>query len=90
MKKPLLITLALLSGFLTGCGTLTIKKIASDLKEYEQLGVKEVVVTGKFSHTDYTVEHKDGKRIATVNHTNVWVPQIRVIRETPDESPSTK
>lgn len=82
--------LVLLCALLTGCGTLTIKKVAADLKEYEQLGVKEIVVTGKFSHTDYTVTHQNGKRTAIINHSNAWVPQIRVVRETEDESPSTQ
>jgi len=74
---------------LTGCGTLTAKKVANDLTEFEKLGIKSVIITGKFSHTDYTVEHKDGKRTATINHTNVWIPQIQVIRETEDK-PSTQ
>lgn len=87
MKKLLLIAIAA-SGLLTGCATANSNyaaKLSEDLKEFEKLGIKEVIITGKFSHTDYTVEHKDGKRIATVNHTNAWVPQIKVVRETPDE-----
>jgi hypothetical protein len=88
MKKMLsLIILAVFaSAFWTGCASLTIKKVASDLKEFEQLGVKEIIVTGKFSHTDYTVEHENGKRTATINHSNAWVPQIKVVRQT-DEDP---
>ncbi len=88
MKKmfSLIILAVVATGFMTGCASRTIKKMADDLKEYETLGVKEVIVTGKFSHTDYTVEHRDGKRIAIINHTNTWVPQIRVVRETPDDT----
>lgn len=82
MKKLLPLLAGAFALALTGCGTLTVKKIAADLKEYEQLGVKEIIVTGKFSHTDYTVEYKDGKRTAVINHSNAWVPQIRVVRET--------
>lgn len=87
MKKMLsLFILANLAiAFFTGCSAVTIRKIAKDLKEYEALGVKEVIVTGKFSHTDYTVEHKDGKRTAVINHSNVWVPQIRVVRQTEEK-----
>lgn len=86
MKTRFLIIASLCFAALTsGCGTMTIKKVAKDLKAYEELGVKEVVVTGKFSHTDYTVEHKDGKRTATINHSNAWVPQIRVVRETDEK-----
>lgn len=87
MKKmiPLIIIAILASSFWTGCAAVTIKKLAKDLKEYESLGVKEVIITGKFSHTDYTVEHRDGKRTATINHSNAWVPQIRVVRSTDDK-----
>jgi len=78
--RTLLIAAALLA--LTGCTTSTARKLAKDLDAYDKLGVKEIVVTGKFSHTDYTVTHVDGVRRAEINHTNAWVPQIRVIRET--------
>lgn len=72
---------------LTGCATVTSKKLAADLKTFESLGVTEIVITGKFSHTDYTVTHEGGKRTAVINHSNVWVPQIKVVRVTPDSNP---
>jgi len=69
---------------LSGCAVSTSQKLAADLKAFDELGVTEVVITGKFSHTDYTVTHADGLRKAEINHTNVWVPQIRVVRVTKD------
>lgn len=78
MKTRLIVILATLA--LAGCSTAP--KLASDLAEFEKLGVTEIVITGKFSHTDYTVTHVDGVRRAVINHTNIWVPQIKVVRET--------
>lgn len=87
MKKMLsLAIMAILAlSFFTGCAAVTIKKLAKDLKAYEELGVKEIIITGKFSHTDYTVEKRDGKRRAEINHTNTWIPQIKVVRETEEK-----
>lgn len=78
--KPIALVLA--CGLLAGCASSTGKKLAKDLKAFDELGVSEIVITGKFSHTDYTVTHSNGVRRAEINHTNVWVPQIRVVRET--------
>lgn len=86
MKTPIALIAVCLA--LTGCATTSknvATRLADDLKEWEKLGVSEIVITGKFSHTDYTVEYKDGKRTATINHSNAWVPQIRVVRETATE-----
>lgn len=69
---------------LTGCATATSQKLAADLAKFEELGVSEVVITGKFSHTDYTVTHENGVRKAVINHTNAWVPQVKIIRVTPE------
>lgn len=87
MKTRILVfALAMLA--LSGCGTLTSKKLASDLAEFEKLGLTEIVITGKFSHTDYTVTKENGKRKAVINHTNAWVPQIKVVRETEEAKPN--
>lgn len=75
------IILALATLALSGCSN--IGKIQQQLADLEKLGVTHVTVTGKFSHTDYTVTKQDGVRRAELNHTNVWVPQVKVIRETP-------
>ena len=79
MKTVILLTAVLA---LTGC--VNTKNVGEKFAEFEKLGVTEVVVTGKFSHTDYTVKHENGKRRAEINHTNVWVPQVRIVRETDD------
>ena len=76
-----ILLVALLMG---GCATVTSKKLAADLTAFDRLGLSEVVITGKFSHTDYTVTHENGVRRAVINHTNAWIPQIKVVRETPD------
>lgn len=88
MKNIALIILAVALLALTGCATATGQKLANDLTTFEKMGVTEIVITGKFSHTDYTVTHADGKRTAVINHSNVWVPQIKVVRVTPD-APAT-
>lgn len=85
MKKPalLLFLAVLVTALLSGCfSTATSKKLAKDLKSFDALGVTEIVITGKFSHTDYTVTHVNGVRRSEINHTNVWVPQIKIVRET--------
>ncbi len=64
----------------TGC---SVSGAAKKLQAYEQLGVTEVEVTGKFSSTHYTVEVRDGERVAEVNHSNAWLPKVRLVRETP-------
>jgi outer membrane lipoprotein SlyB len=80
--KTRIIILAL--AVLALCGCSSPKKLAADLAEYEKLGVREVVINGKFSHTDYTVNYANGQRIAVVNHTNPWISQIKIVRVTPE------
>lgn len=77
--RPYLLILSLT--VLTGCTTQT--KLAADLTAFEQLGITKLVITGKFSHTDYSVTIENGVRRAVINHTNVWVPQLQIVRETP-------
>ncbi len=87
MKKMLsLIILAVLaSAFMTGCAAVSIRKIAKDLEEYEKLGIKEVTVKTNFNSTEYTVEHKDGKRTATIKSHSVYVPELIIVRETQEK-----
>ncbi len=87
MKKmlSLLILAVLATAFLTGCASSTIKKLAKDLDEYEKLGIKQITVKSNFNSTDYTVEHADGKRTATIKHHSVYVPELVIIRETPED-----
>lgn len=70
---------AALCALATGC---SVTSAAKKLQAYEQLGVTEVEVTGKFSSTHYTVEIVDGQRVAEVNHSNAWLPKVRVVRKT--------
>ena len=79
MKTRVLLVIAAALA-LSGCSSAP--KLAQQLKEFEALGIKEVVITGKFSHTDYTVTTENGVRRAVINHTNAWVPQVKVVRET--------
>lgn len=79
MKTRIAIILAALVA-LSGCASAP--KLAQQLKEFEALGIKEVVITGKFSHTDYTVTNENGTRRAVVNHSNAWLTQVKVVRET--------
>ncbi len=75
-------TLLILAAALALSGCSSAPKLAQQLKEFEALGISEVIVTGKFSHTDYTVTHENGVRRAVINHSNAWVPVIKVVRET--------
>lgn len=64
---------------LSGCvSTNAAKKFA----EFEKLGITRATITGKFSNTDYKVEHEDGKRKATLDHSNAWLPKVHIERET--------
>lgn len=79
MKKLLLLLGAL--GALaaaTGCSSLPKK-----LEEFERLGLKEVEITGKFSHTSYQRHEADGVVTSTLEHTNAWIPKARIVRERP-------
>jgi hypothetical protein len=62
----------------TGCSTAGAAKFA----EFEKLGITEAEIAGKFSHTEYTVTEKDGVRRAELNHTNAWLPKVRLVRTT--------
>jgi muramoyltetrapeptide carboxypeptidase LdcA involved in peptidoglycan recycling len=82
MKTRIMILLVALFA-LSGC--INTRNVGKKFAEFEKLGVTEIVVTGKFSHTDYTVKKADGKRRAEINHSNLWVPQVRIVRETEDK-----
>lgn len=55
------------------------------LEQFQDLGITEATITGKFSNTDYKVTEEDGTRRAELDHTNVWFPKIRLVREAPIE-----
>lgn len=75
-------TLLLVAAALALSGCTSAPKLAKQLKDFEALGIKEVVITGKFSHTDYSVTTENGVRRAVVNHSNAWLTQVKVVRET--------
>lgn len=63
---------------LSGCVSSTTKKF----KEFEAMGISEATITGKFSNTEYKVEHSGGERKATLEHSNAWLPRVRLVRVT--------
>lgn len=77
-KLLLALGLVLLALLFTGCSTTTKR-----LEQFEALGLKEAEITGKFSSTTYKVEQVDGVRRATLDHSNAWMPKVRLVRETP-------
>lgn len=87
MKTPhhlraLLLSLSVLTlaTLTTGCAS---SSAAKKFAEFERLGIVHAQITGKFSNTTYTVEEKDGKRQARIDHSNAWMPKVVIIRETP-------
>lgn len=77
--KTRIIILALAALGLSGCVT---SKAAKQFAEFERLGITEAVIVGKFSATEYKVEKTGGIRKATLEHSNAWVPKVRIVRET--------
>lgn len=69
---------------LTGCVTAS---SAKKFAEFERLGITEAQITGKFSNTEYVVTHNNGVRRAELNHSNAWLPKVRLVRETPEAQP---
>lgn len=82
MKK--LVACLALSALALLCGCQSASSFADKLAALEKLGIKEVEVTGKFSHTKFTKVKADGKVTTTLDHNNTWVPLVRVVREVPE------
>lgn len=82
-KPLLLLAVILAAAALSGC---TSANLARKLSDFEKLGVTEAEITGKFSHTGYKVEVKDGKRRAELEHSNAWLTKVRIVRETAEEA----
>lgn len=81
MKKAL--ACIAIAALLSGCQSA--ESLAQKLNEFDRLGIKRATITGKFSNTDYVVERTaDGKRKATLDHSNAWVPKVHIERETED------
>ena len=80
--KPLLFIIAAV--LLSGCVSVgKIQKLDASLRAFAELGIEEVVITGKVSHTQYKVAHENGQRTATLEHGNPWTPRIYLVRRTP-------
>lgn len=77
MKTRIIILIAAALA-LSGCSTAS---LAKKIEAFEKAGVTQAVITGKFSHTEYTVERTDTKRKATLKHSNAWVPQVVIVTE---------
>lgn len=61
-----------------GCASYTDK-----LQRFDELGIVQAQITGKFSNTTYTREEKDGVITSTLDHNNAWVPKVRIVRQRP-------
>jgi hypothetical protein len=72
----------LLSLLFAGCAS---SSAAKKFAEFEKLGITEATITGKFSNTEYRVEKQDGKRVATLDHSNAWLPKVHIVRETEEK-----
>lgn len=62
---------------LTGC-----TNVEKKFHQFEKLGITHAEIQGKFSSTEYNVEKKEGRRIATLDHNNGWFPKIKIVRDT--------
>lgn len=78
MKTRIALLIAALVA-LSGCVT---QNAAKKFAAFEELGITEATITGKFSNTDYVVSTKDGKRRSELNHSNAWLTKVRIVRET--------
>ena len=76
--KTRIIILAAAALLLTGCVSSSAEKFAA----FEKLGVTEATIMGKFSSTEYRVEHENGERKATLDHSNAWLTKVRIVRVT--------
>ena len=76
--KSKLVLLSLLLVALTGCST---ARLANKLAEFEQLGIAEATITGKFSNTEYKTITVGDKKYVVLDHSNAWVPKVHLVRE---------
>lgn len=70
-----LLAIMILASILTGCASFPEK-----LKQLDAAGIQSVEISGKFSHTKYTKEEKDGVVTSTLEHSNAWIPAVKVTR----------
>lgn len=72
MKTLLILPVALA---LTGC-----QNFPKKLEQWDQLGIVEAEITGKFTHTTYKRAEDDGVITSTLEHNNPWVPKVYIKR----------
>lgn len=75
MKTLIILTAALC---LTGCTNFPKK-----LEKWDQLGIIEAEITGKFSHTTYKRSQEGDVITSTMEHNNPWVPKVYIKRVRP-------
>lgn len=63
---------------LTGC-----QNFPKKLEQWDQLGIVEAEITGKFSHTTYKRSQDGGVITSTMEHNNPWVPKVYIKRVRP-------
>jgi putative NIF3 family GTP cyclohydrolase 1 type 2 len=84
MKTLLLCLLLAVAALSSGCVSVgKIQKLDANLQAFAQLGLDEMIITGKVSHTQYTVTRENGQRTAKLEHSNPWTPRIYLVRRTP-------
>lgn len=79
--QHLFIGLCLAVAALSGGGCQSVASFSKQLDALDASGVTAVEITGKFSHTEYSRRVVDGKTVSTFEHTNAWVPKVRLVRE---------
>lgn len=88
MKRLLVLGLPVAALILTS-GCMTSSGLAERAAEFERLGITEATIVGKFSATEYHVTREpDGTRRATFEHSNAWLPKVRIVRDAPPQPPS--
>lgn len=76
--KTRIIILALIALCTSGCTTASLVK---KIEAFEKAGVTQAIITGKFSHTEYTVERSAERRRAVLQHSNAYFPKIVIVTE---------
>lgn len=88
MKTFLLCLVIAAASLSSGCVSVgKIKKLDANLQAFAKLGVDELVITGKVSHTQYTATRANGQRTAELEHSNPWTPRIYLRRRTSEKTP---
>lgn len=76
LRRVLLWLLAPCTLLLASCTSLPAK-----LEQFDRLGITHAEITGKWSHTTYHREEKDGVITSRLEHSNAWIPRAIIVRE---------